>query len=40
MYRRRQNERAIVATLVIGALTIALLLVMIYPSPMHILRVY
>lgn len=36
----RPAERVFIATLVIGFFTIAMLLVMIYPSPMHLLRVY
>jgi hypothetical protein len=36
----RRSLTAIVATLVVGMFTIALLLVMLYPSPMHLLHVY
>jgi hypothetical protein len=36
----RRSLTAIVATLVVRMFTIALLLVMLYPSPMHLLHVY
>jgi hypothetical protein len=38
--RLRPAYRVFIATLVIGFVAIALLLVTIYPSPMHLLRVY
>jgi hypothetical protein len=38
--RHRPADRVFIAVLVIGFLAIALLLVTIYPSPMHLLRVY
>ena len=36
----RPADRVFIATLLIGFFAIALLLVTIYPSPMHLLRVY
>lgn len=36
----RPADRVFVATLVIGFFAIALLLVTLYPSPMHLLRLY
>ena len=39
-HRSRPADRVFIATLVIGFFAIALLLVTIYPSPMHLLRVY
>jgi hypothetical protein len=36
----RPVDRVFIATLVIGFFAIALLLVTIYPSPMHLLHVY
>jgi hypothetical protein len=38
--RQAQADRIFIATLVIGFFAIALLLVTIYPSPMHLLRLY
>ena len=38
--RLRDADRVFIATLLIGFFVIALLLVTIYPSPMHLLRVY
>jgi hypothetical protein len=38
--RHRPADRVFIAVLVIGFLAIALLLVTIYPSPMHLLRIY
>jgi hypothetical protein len=38
--RHRPADRVFIATLIIGFFAIALLLVTIYPSPMHLLRVY
>jgi hypothetical protein len=38
--RHAQADRIFIATLVIGFFAIALLLVTIYPSPMHLLRLY
>lgn len=39
-HRFRPADRVFIATLVIGFFAIALLLVTIYPSPMHLLRLY
>ena len=39
-HRYRPADRVFIATLVIGFFAIALLLVTIYPSPMHLLRLY
>ena len=38
--RYRPADRLFIATLVIAFFAIATLLVMMYPSPMHLLRVY
>jgi hypothetical protein len=37
--RHRPADRVFIATLMIGFFVIALLLVMLYPSPMHLLHV-
>ena len=37
-YRHPQADKVFIATLVVGFFAIALLLVMIYPSPLHLLR--
>ena len=37
-YRHPQADRIFMVTLVVGFFTIALLLVMLYPSPLHLLR--
>jgi hypothetical protein len=39
-HRYRPADRAFIATLVIGFFAIAILLVTIYPSPMHLLHLY
>ena len=39
-HRYRPADRLFIATLVIGFFAIALLLVTIYPSPMHLLHLY
>ena len=36
-YRHSKADQVFIATLVVGFFAIALLLVMIYPSPMHLL---
>ena len=37
--RHRRADRIFIATLIVGFFAIAMLLVMLYPSPMHLLRV-
>ena len=37
---QRYTQRVVIATLLFGVLAISLLLVMLYPSPMHLLGVY
>jgi hypothetical protein len=37
-YRHPQADRIFIATLVVGFFAIALLLVILYPSPLHLLR--
>jgi hypothetical protein len=34
------TQRVVIATLLVGVLAISLLLVMLYPAPMHLLGVY
>jgi hypothetical protein len=39
-YQHPNADRVFITTLVIGFFAIALMLVMIYPSPLHLLRVF